>query len=404
MAQTNVTADAAVRLMLKFPMISELYYSMAVIEDTTVPTLATDGRSMWVNPGFWKTLSLDLKISALAHEVGHKMLLHCSRRGHRHPQLWNIAADYVVNGILKQNGMAIDAGWIQPLDKYIGWSVDAVYSDLMQQLKDNPQPGSGSGSGQGGEGEEQDGEGGDGQGDEQDGPGVPQSVKGKAWDDIKQVTGSPEEIEKYEAEVMTSVNKALMTAKAMGKVPVGMDDFDDVFRATEEPWFNHLSRFMQALSVSEYNWARTNKRTAAVHGFFSPNVYSEALGEVVVAIDCSGSVYGPAEQAGFAGHVNAILSEAKPSKVHVLYFDSQIQRHEELDPGEMDFRTRPKGGGGTAFEPIWEWVENFGADPVVCIVLTDTYGSFGEEPEYPVIWASIARDVNVPWGEVIYVE
>jgi predicted metal-dependent peptidase len=133
-------------------------------------------------------------------------------------------------------------------------------------------------------------------------------------------------------------------------------------------------------------------------------VYSESLGEVVVAIDCSGSVYGPAEQAGFAGHVSTILSEAKPAKVHVLYFDSQIQRHEELDPGLMDFSTHPKGGGGTAFEPIWGWCEDEGVVPAVCIVLTDTYGSFGQEPEYPVIWASIAENVTVPFGELIYVQ
>lgn len=388
MAQTTVTADAAVRLMLKYPMISELYYSMAIIASEEVPTLATDGRSMWVNPDFWKTLTLELKVSALAHEVGHKMLLHCSRRGHRDAMLWNIAADYVVNGILEQNGMAIDASWIQPLDKYIGWSVDAVYADLLTQAKEQAGEGEGEGEGEG----------------QPSGPGKPTSVQGDAWEDIKEVTGSPEEIEKYEAEVMTSVNKALATAKAMGKVPAGMEDFDDVFRPTEEPWFNHLARFMQAMSIAEYNWARTNKRTAVVHGYFSPNIYSESLGEVVVAIDCSGSVYGPAEQAGFAGHVNAILSEARPSKVHVLYFDSRIQRHEELDPGELDFRTRPKGGGGTAFEPIWNWLENYGIAPVVCIVLTDTYGSFGSEPEYPVIWASIERNVSVPWGEVIYVE
>jgi len=98
--KSNTTQDAAVRLMLKFPFWSELYYTMTIYDDPDCPTLSTDGRNMWVNPTFWAGLTLPLKIAALAHEIGHKMLLHSTRRGSRNPMLWNIAADYVVNASL----------------------------------------------------------------------------------------------------------------------------------------------------------------------------------------------------------------------------------------------------------------------------------------------------------------
>src|SRR5574340_431757 len=132
--RSTTTQDAAVRLMLKFPFFSELYYSMHVSDDYTIPTLATDGRNLMVNPDFWRTLSLELKIAAVAHEIGHKMLLHCSRRGHRHPVLWNIAADFVVNDILVENGFKLGPGWLHDV-KFKGMAVEAVYHELEKMAQ-----------------------------------------------------------------------------------------------------------------------------------------------------------------------------------------------------------------------------------------------------------------------------
>lgn len=473
--KTNATQDAAVRLMLKFPYWSELYYTMTVYEDRDCPTLSTDGRNMWVNPEFWKTLTLSLKISALAHEVGHKMLLHCSRRGARNPMLWNMAADFVVNGILSENGFELGKDWLYD-DQYRGWAVEAVYSDLEAKAVKQPQPsqsnygqqpqqGAGNGKQQanGGEdgqedeaqpqqGGEQEGDGDDsGNGDaggagddgsDQNGesesdssqgdsggsqsgggnagsgggnsvtykvPGVPDSWAEK-YRDIRDVEGSKETIDKYEKEVMEAVEKAIMTARAHGTAPAGMEGFDDLMKPSKEAWYNHLHRYMQSLSMSEYNWARVNRRHLVQHSLFTPDHYSESLEHVVFAIDCSGSVFDAASQANFAGHVNAILAEAKPKHTHVMYFDSRVTRHDELEYGALDFSTRPKGGGGTAFEPVFERIEEEGIVPEIVIFLTDCYGSFPEEPPpYPVLWASIIDPKHLgyylpPFGETIHVD
>lgn len=431
MANATCTQDAAVRLMLKFPFWSELYYSMGVIEDYDIPTLATNGRLMWVNPDFWKTLSLNLKISAIAHEVAHKMLLHCSRRGHRNPMLWNIAADYVVNAMLEENGMEIGKGWIHDM-KYAGWSVEAVYSDLEKQAKQQqPQPqqgkgepgdeqgqqagGEGEGSSEGGQEGDDDADGGDAQGGpatqpgggaDVDVPGVTQEQKDKYGHDIKEVEGTPEQKEQYEQEVQKAVQKAIMTARAMGSMPSGVEQaVEDAYEPAKEPWYNHLHRFMQALSVAEYNWAKTNKKLGAVHGFCAPHHYSESLGEIVLGYDTSGSVCNAADQAQFSAHVQAIFAEAKPQKVHVVYFDAKVQRVNVYEHGDMEFVNKPKGGGGTDFRPVFDYIEDEGIVPAVLIMLTDTYGTFPTvEPEYPVIWASVEAQGNAPWGDVIYVE
>ena len=402
--KTNVTQDAAVRLMLKYPFWSELYYSMTVYSAPDIPTLATDGVNLWVNPEFWATLSLDLKISAVAHEIGHKMLLHSTRRGGRNPTLWNMAADYVVNGILHNNGFKLGDEWLFDA-KYLGMSTEAVYNALEDQLIKEKPPRKGQGEGQGeGEGESEGG-----------GPGRGQSVPSSVpkswaakWQDIKEVTGAPETIDKYEKAIIEQVQKAVLSAQQHGHSPAGMEAFEGVCLPTSEPWFNHLQRFMQSLSVAEYSWAKMNRRMMVVHNVFAPHHYAESLGEVVVAIDASGSVFDAYHQSNFAGHTQAILSEAKPSKVHVMFFDSAITRYEEMDYGDLTFNTRPKGGGGTDFRPIFDAIEDLGIAPAVVIVLTDCAGDYPTTaPEYPVIWASIEENPGYykpPFGDFLHVE
>lgn len=222
--------------------------------------------------------------------------------------------------------------------------------------------------------------------------------------------GAPEDIDKAEKEVLDAVEKAMMTARAHGSAPGGMERFEDLMKPSKEPWYNHLHRYMQSLSVSEYNWARINRRHLVQHNLFAPANYSEALENAVFAIDCSGSVFDAASQANFSGHVNAILAETKPNKTHVIYFDSRVTRHDELDYGQLEFSTRPVGGGGTDFRPIFQYMEDEGIAPDILVVLTDCYGDFpDEEPPYPTIWASIIDPEHLghytpPFGDIIHVE
>lgn len=398
---------AATRLVLRHPFWAELYYSLTVQEGSlvstpSVGTLATDGRTLWVNPEFWATMSHDERVAALAHEVGHKMLLHTTRCGARNPRLWNRACDFVVNAILKENGFVLGRGWLYD-PRFAGRSAEDVYSELEREQP--PQGEDGGGAGEGGEDGEDSGGAGEG-GEDGEGRGGGQG-QGPQWDDLRRPEGSGEAISNFEKEVMQTVQKALATAKAMGTAPAGMSAFDDVCTPSREPWYNHLHRFMQSLSYAEYNWAKMNRRHAVVNNVFAPDHYSEALGEIVIAIDCSGSVFTAADQANFAGHVNAILAEARPRKVHVMYFDTCITRHDTIEAGELDFRTRPAGGGGTSFVPIFNKIATEGITPDAVVVLTDCYGDYPPAPHYPVLWASIEERVGSyfpPFGDFIFVD
>lgn len=358
-------SPAAVRLTLRYPFWSEIFYSMTVVEDATIETAATDGRKLWVSPKFWATLTIDEQVAVVAHELGHKIFLHCTRQGSRDGEMWNWACDYAINGLLKDNGFVLPEPHLYE-KKYHGQAAEAIYADLMKEQKNGAS-----------------------------------KPKG-GMRDVVAADLTPEEAEKVETEVKALVERAIANAKARGTVPVGMEaGVVDVYKASVEPWFNRLHRYMQSLSSSEYNWARLNRRTLRSHGFFSPLHLSEALGDVALFIDTSGSCFDAAEQANFAGHLNAILAEARPKHVHLYYFDARVYPGQSIEAGELDVSTRPVGGGGTAFEPIFAQLEDDGIEPEVCIILTDLYGSFPHsEPSYPVVWACTSDQV-APFGETM---
>jgi predicted metal-dependent peptidase len=57
------------------------------------------------------------------------------------------------------------------------------------------------------------------------------------------------------------------------------------------------------------------------------------------------------------------------------------------------------GGGGTDFRPLIAAAAEFSPDALV--YLTDLYGDTGDEPDFPVIWATHGVAGNAPWGEQI---
>ena len=73
--------------------------------DEECETACTDGEKIYFGPAFMKELSDSELEFVLMHEVMHIVLMHCQRQEDRHPQLFNVAADIVVNSnILESKG------------------------------------------------------------------------------------------------------------------------------------------------------------------------------------------------------------------------------------------------------------------------------------------------------------
>ncbi len=125
------------------------------------------------------------------------------------------------------------------------------------------------------------------------------------------------------------------------------------------------------------------------------------MGRLIIAVDTSGSIDDHL-LAEFQAETQAALDEAQPESLQVIYCDSHVHRIDEFHPGDV-VEFHPCGGGGTAFEPVFEAIEQSeeSTPPAALIYLTDGHGSFPEqEPDYPVLWASTDKE-EYPFGQVV---
>jgi predicted metal-dependent peptidase len=110
-----------------------------------IPTAATDGKKFYWNPGFLESMNPDQVATVMSHESYHVLFFHCSpeRAAGLHGPTWNIAVDYVVNGVIEADHQKSGRvkkipnlwggviGVPVTLDMYIEW-IDGKRDDLPQ--------------------------------------------------------------------------------------------------------------------------------------------------------------------------------------------------------------------------------------------------------------------------------
>ena len=319
------------------------------------------------------------RVSVLVHELLHVILYHPLRRGIRDPLLWNVACDFAVNLLLQEYGFDVGKGWLLS-PQYKGMSAEQIYDLLLQQCKKQ------GGSGQAGDDKGKPQPGATGMDVQDYDPGEPGN-EGKSKAEI-------------EREIGISTEKAMQAAKAAGQLPSGMKRLLEDAQVVREPWYQHLRRYMNSLHSREYNWSRIDTRRAVTFGIVSPQMRTEAMGTIVVGIDCSGSIT-PPQLSAMGAHLSHIANECNPKSIVALYFDSKVC-YEETFEGPYDIQLQPHGGGGTCFEPVFDMVQEKYGDAQVVMMFTDMYGSFGEGFDLcDTLWVTPTERVEPPFGSVI---
>lgn len=373
MTMTKTNADillkltrARAALLIEQPFFGTLALHLKLIPKNDMPmkTLAVDGRHIFYDENFIRELDFDLVKSALAHEVGHCVFQHIGRRGSRNPQIWNKAGDYVINDMIKDAGFTLGENWLYN-PSFKGMTSDQIY-DI---LRDN----------EGGEG------GGGGSGD--------------PLCDV--MDGDPSENEVMGQEWRVATIQAATAAKASGKLPTSMQRFVEQAAAPKVDWRSELRRFITQVAKGDYTWSRPNRRYIA-HGLILPSLYSEHMGSLVAVSDDSGSI-DDRILAAMSAEIDAIAAAVQPEKIIHISCDARINHVGEFGQGEP-FKMVSKGGGGTDFNPPFEYVEEHAVAPACLVYLTDGYGPFPDAPPpYPVLWC-MTTDVQPPWGEVLRIE
>lgn len=380
-------ARAKITLLQNFPFFGQLALSMPFVilegdNEMGINTAGTDGKHVWFSRGFVDKLSADELTFLVAHEVCHPMFEHTTRRRGREPNRWNVAADVVINYMLIEDrvGKFIDGGVNFP-DYYKkgNGQTEAIYELLEDKIQYIQMAGSGC----------------DSKG-QQPGSGGIASLD-KMTDAVP--NGDKSKEAEFESEMKVRVAGAAQAAKAAGKLSANQARFVEEILNPKVDWREVLQRFVVKCRDDQRTWARPNRRLST-QGIVAPARSGEAMGELVVAIDTSGSI-GPKELAQFAAEIKAICQDAKPIMLHVIYFDSRVCHHDKFGR-EDEVIVSPHGGGGTAFSPIFRFIEDENIEPVATVVLTDLCCSdFGPAPEYPVLWVSTYPG-TAPWGEITF--
>jgi predicted metal-dependent peptidase len=423
---SEIVSQAVTTIVLDHPFFATLLLQMPRIEDPSIPTACTNGVHIRYNPKFVESLTPSEVAGLLAHEVLHPALGHLKRLPPN--KEGNIAGDYAINNFLdnynREAGVRrldLPAGGL--LDhKYDAMSAEEILADLRRNQPPPPPPepdkpedeGDGKGEGEGeGEGGDQDGDSSDGKSkgkgkDKGNGQGDgPRTQEEGGWGEFEEQAAS-EELSKDDmaSEWERRVIQAATACKMQGKLPGCVEAILKDLLDPEIPWEQLLERFYDQTAANDYSWRKPDRRFLP-HDIVVPDLQDETLGEVVVAIDTSGSIFSdPDALASFKGAVNTLLAKSRPSKTHLIYCDAAVQGkvEESLDGAPLDIV--PRGGGGTDFRPVGEYIAKHNITPRVCIYLTDLFGEFPDtEWPFPTIWCVYGNPDGVaPFGDTVHLK
>ena len=362
-------------LILEHPFWGTLAMNLPIELSEDVPTAATNGQWIKFNPNFLDTLNDDEVVFVIAHEIGHPMFEHMGRLKGRDPLLWNVAGDIVINEILTDDkvGSRPDGVLYEPDYYEKGDGVtDKIYRLLQQEQE------------QGGDG---DGPGGGGF-----------TLEGDVQPD-ESMTDAEREAQAKEWKV--KVSQAARAAKMMGNLSANMERLVGELLESKVNWREVLQQFITKIKDDQRTWSRGNRRMA-VNGVYLPGRDGETLGELVFAFDTSGSISFGADGEGtqFASEVLTVKQDHNPSVIHIMYFDSSVTGHDTFTRDD-EVVINPRGGGGTAFSPVFRKIEEEGIEPEAIIFLTDLCcNDFGNDPGVPVLWCS-THSSEAPFGQVV---
>ncbi|MBX5450217.1 DUF2201 family putative metallopeptidase [Thermogemmatispora sp.] len=363
--QKQISA-AILQLRLRQPFFATLSLFAQIRVSESVDTAMTDGRSIIFNPTFWQKLTPAERLGVLTHEVLHVALQHVPRRGQRDAQLWNIAADIVVNGIIAHlEGLELPQGHLRE-PGLENLCVEEVYQQLQQNRQRTTQLR------------------------------VPLDLKQPGQEEEPLLHEEHERLRDY---WWRAIKQARNTNTQPGHLPLGLERELSRIEPSRLDWRSYLWRF---LTQTPSDFAGFDRR------FIGQRLYLDAQENeqlyAYIAVDTSGSITDH-DLNLFLGEVRGIL-DAYPHVVGQLYYvDTECYGPYEVNSVANELP--PSGGGGTNFCPFFERVqaEHKAWQNAVCVYLTDGFGIFPKEPPgLPVLWVVTGYHLEkeaFPFGEVI---
>lgn len=396
-ATANAMTVTKTRLLRKYPWYGILIQRLQVKEveekffsDNSFEGafIGTDGKTVFYVRDKFDNLPDNQKLFMLAQQVLRCILFHFSRKGSRDIKRWNIAGCIVANNILVEEQMG-EMPLTEPFQPDMtGLSTEQVYN-LLKEMPQSKQDKIGQGAsgcvmdkakGQSSEDEESEGD--------EDGQGLAQGLS------------------KEETELgwKIAMEQAALQMQKRGVNPGGMDRALEGARQSRIDWRDQIRKYLTV--KGDTTWNKPNRRYIG-RGLYLPSVKINKLGHLIFAIDTSGSIDEKMLQV-FAGEINEVLSACDewPERVTIMWADCEVVGTEDQE-GSLELH--PKGGGGTAFQPTFDYITQEEWEPQVMFYLTDLCGDRPQMPSnYPVVWVCTEEykeyHKNIGWGDLVVVD
>ena len=363
-AQLKVSR-AIIKLVANHTFYGSCALKVKVVECKKTKTMSTDGRNI-----FWGREAVDRwteeeVIGVVAHEIMHIIMLHHLRCGERTHVKWNIAGDFGINIILRNQGFELPEGVL--LDpKYKDWNAEKIYDDLGDEYHEEP-----------------------------------------TWGfvtEMKDDQGNPlvgDERQKAIDGVNEMIAQAAQEAKKAGQTLHGsIEDIVQTIRRPQIDWITWLRTNIIAKGNTDSSWNRPNRKMLSELDMYMPSMVDNRCGPLAFILDTSCSVSSQ-EREVFLAELQSINESMKPEIMHIICVDTDVAKCESFTPDDNITELAMKGGGGTDMTPGFNYVRDClpEVDSILCFSDCE-FGDWPEEPEKPVIWLSTGQTDN-PYGTLI---
>ena len=174
-------------------------------------------------------------------------------------------------------------------------------------------------------------------------------------------------------------------------------------------WKKEMAEFVTSTckGKDEYTWRKFNRRLIS-NDIYLPTVENETIGEVVVAIDTSGSI-GQEQLNAFASELVSICEAVSPDAVRVLWWDTKVHGEQLFTDNydQIGSMLKPLGGGGTRVSSVAEYINKKKINAECCIVFTDGYleSDVVWNISAPTLWmVTENKNWTPPTGKKVFME
>lgn len=368
--------------------------------------------NMFFNREFIDKLDDDELLGVILHETLHLALYHNVRNVDKNMKLWNIACDLEVNSIIDSMKFKLPEGGLMPqrdfkLESRLSAEnyYDAIYKEIENQKKN--------GKGKGGGGFSIEGIGtlddhSQWSKTESESEMVKQmvdtvvkpaiqknendinrsSIKDNITEALREVSGKKNRSARYGDQPGNYISKINVTGN--GKVK----------------WNYILNRLIRRTLSS--NYIPSFKRTSRRYGeLVKGKIKNHKIDSIVVAVDTSGSINRDLHER----FMEEIILIRRMFKIEIRYIqcDTEVTQDIKLKRYTNVENIAIKGGGGTDFRPVFDYIKQKNYKPNAILYFTDGQGTYPEKSNIDTLWIidsedSLSYGCKPPFGYKLFLD